>query len=780
MARKKSGGGGGGAIGAVALGVVALVATVPKEVWIGATVLGIIGFVIHLYLKSRKSSDTLAAADVATESIRSISRAPVSSTYREAFASTNRPDDTSSGFRIPTTPNELGTGRWIPPGQTVAIAGMTLSGGMVYVGTALATPHGENDPCLLDPSMSVAASGDFSERQTNYWPSYSQITPSARRAYLNWLAQGRRSPDADIGYVFLFFYGLERRAIVDASKDDEAQTDWPLIAHELRVLIDVYGDRSGSFRRYASDLLDLVQLADHPTKLYARSIPALSRSYDLPLYLRLALGQASVDEAPVPATLALAWARLAPDAYFRMPATRCAEQFEKLFVERYGQAFGAGMLLPRNRTKLKFIYKPASAGFRGYEEIELTFGDVPDVAVLTAPLVKLRLVIESATKELEAYSRFVGKNPESKSSLEGLLQLPAILWPESAQSAVQRFKERMGSGMLTLSFGELLSTLDAKTALSKERVFGLARALESINIAVEPDVLAGAKLPKPEDKVVLFSMPDMEPVSRATPAYQAALLTLELSSAVAAADGEFGVAEMSHLRQQIQSWSHLNSNHQRRLLAHLRLLTIAPVTLTALKKKLEALEPPARETIAAFMVTVVQADGTVTPAELKMLEKVYKALGFDSKRVLVDVHAVTSGNAPVMRTASAESGFNLDPGRIAALQRDSEKVSNLLAGIFTEEIAATSPTSEPEPDEVAKPEGLLGLDETHTALARMLLSRPEWSRADLLDVAADLELMLDGALEQLNDASFDNLDVAFTDGEDPVKVNKEVLEKIEA
>ena len=383
---------------------------------------------------------------------------------------------------------------------------------------------------------------------------------------------------------------------------------------------------------------------------------------------------------------------------------------------------------------------------------------------------------------IEAYSRFVGKNPESKSSLEGLLQLPASLWPDSAQSAVQRFKARMGSGMMTLSFQELLATLDAKTALSKDRVFGLARALESMNIAIEPDVLAGAKIPKPEDKVVLFSVPAGEPMSRGTPAYQAALLTLELSSAVAGADGEFGVAEMSHLRQQIQSWSHLTPNHQRRLLAHLRLLTIAPVSLTALKKKLEPLEPTAREAIAAFMVTVAQADGTVTPAELKMLEKVYKALGVESKKVFSDVHAVTSGNAPVTRTrtTSAESGFKLDPSRIAALQRDSEKVSNLLAGIFTEDISVATSASEPEPDEVAKPEGLFGLDETHTALARMLLSRPEWSRAELLDVAADLELMLDGALEQLNEASFDNLDVAFTDGEDPVKINKEVLEKIEA
>ena len=62
----------------------------------------------------------------------------------------------------------------------------------------------------------------------------------------------------------------------------------------------------------------------------------------------------------------------------------------------------------------------------------------------------------------------------------------------------------------------------------------------------------------------------------------------------------------------------------------------------------------------------------------------------------------------------------------------------------------------------------------------MLLSRPEWSREELLDVAADLDLMLDGALERINEAAFDTHDMAFLEGEDPVTVNSEILEKIEA
>lgn len=702
----------------------------------------------------------------------------------EPISATPASPPSRADFRIPPAPKGFGPATWIPCGQSVEVAGMSIPGGMIYVGTSLKTPFGDNDPCLINLSKAVSAHGDYTERQMGYWPNYSEIPGAARRAYLNWLANGRRDPEADIGYVFLFFYGLERRAIVDASKDTAAQADRPAIAEEIRRLLGIYGEKSNSFRRYASELLDLISLADHPPKLYERPIPAFPKTFELPLYVRLALGQAAVDATPVPAHLALAWAKLDPSVSLRTPAIRCSEQFDKLFQQKYTEAFGAGMALPRNRTKLKMVYQPASAGFRGHNEIKLTFGETPDVTALTAPLKKLQQIVDVATKELEPYSRYIGKNPDAKDSLEGVLQLPRSLWPESAQQALQALNTRIGGGMVVMTFQDVLSALGANSAFTKEKTLTLTRALETMNIGIEPDVAGGAKTPKPGDSVVLFNMPPGETGSHATPAYQAALLTLELAAAVASADGDFSATEINHLRQEVQSWSHLTPNHLRRLLAHLRLLMTSPVSLTSLKKKLDPLDASARETIAAFMATVAQSDGTVSPAEVKILEKVYKALGVEPKKVFSDIHAVASGTRPAAATAAQieETGFKLDPERIAALQQDTEKVSALLAGIFKEEETTSLPVSEPDTEAAQDetPKGILGLDESHTALARMLLSRPKWNREELMDVAADLDLMLDGALEHINEASFDTHDIPFTEGEDPIEINAEILEKIEA
>lgn len=699
------------------------------------------------------------------------------------------PGGPEKAFSIPKAPNIYGPGRWLPAGDDVEVAGLRIQGGLLYVGTSLSTPRGDNDPCLIDPRKPVAASGDYTERDMGYWPSYSEISPKARRSYLEWLAHGRRDPAAEIGYVFLYFYGLERRAIIDALNDPVAKRDWPAIAAELRRLLAIYGDKLGSFRGYAGSLLNLVQISEDSGKLYWQPVPEFPKSYELPLYVKLALGQCALDGVPVPPHLALAWVRLSPDTYLRTPATRCPDEFDRLFTEKYKQALGAGLSLPRNKTKLRLVHNPASAGFRGLGEISLSVEGIPDVTVLTAPVKKLLPIVEDATKELESFSRFVGKNPDAKASLEALLQLPATLWPASAQATVERLKTRMGSGMLTLTLKELLQALDSRVAPTNDRVRTLARTLETVNVGMEPDVLGGVKVPKADETIVLFHVPPGEPTSRSTPAYQAAVLTLQLSAAVAAADGEFGAAEIGHLRHHIESWTHLTPNHHRRLLAHLRLMMKAPVSLTSLKKKLEPLELSARETIAAFMATVAQVDGTVSPAEVKALEKVYKVLGVETKNVFSDVHAAAStGTKPSPKPQAAPTptptGFTLDTERIAALQRESDKVSALLSNIFREEeIVDAKPEfedSKPPEDDAPRPEGLLGLAEAHTAFARLLLTRQSWPRSELLDAAADLDLMLDGALEQLNEAAFDKFDMAFTEGDDPVEVNHEVLEQIAA
>jgi len=792
-------------------GVIALLASVPKEVWITLGVIGAIGAVLYFVGKSKSESAKNPPPQPRSTWSPPPPAAPTPSRAQSgaARAATSPQEPVSvytgapphSSHRVPAAPAGYGAATWIPPGQSVTVAGTSIPGGMVYVGTALRNPSGRPDPALIDPSKKVASRGEYTDRNLmGYWPSYSEISPEARRAYLQWLAGGRQDPMADIGYVFLFLYGLERRAILDGSGNDAAakaaEEDRPAIAKEVRRLLSIYGNRNGSFHRYGTEFLTVVEMSSFTDKLYAKPLPDFPEGHELPLYLRLALGQCAVDKVPMPAPLALAWVRVDPNIYLRTPATRCPEQFEVLFQREYLEKLNGGLVLPKNKTKLKFVYRAASAGLNEYGEIKLTFGDIPDVAVLTGPVKKLQVVAEAATTELDGYSRLLGRSPGAAKSLEGLLLLPPTLWPADARQKLDALLARMPRGMVTMKLQELAASLGDVQSLERNTVTSLARALEAVHVGMEPDVLHGAKTPKADDTVVLFSLPPGEPEGRSSATYQAAALTVQLATAVALADGDLGAEELRHLRQQIEGWSHLTPAHQQRLRAHMRYLVDAPPSLTVLKKKLEPLPAPAKEAIAKFMSVVAQADGQVSPAEIKMLEKVYKALGVDPQKVFSDVHAVAAAApggkrpaaAPVVTAPAgkpATAGFQLDAARVAALQQDTDKVSALLANIFTEEptepaVLQATPAAQPDEVEAEAPHGLMGLDGAHTSFVNQLISRPEWTREELLDLASDLDLMLDGALERINEAAFDAYDGPLTEGEDPVTINRDILEKVPA
>ena len=66
---------------------------------------------------------------------------------------------------------------------------------------------------------------------------------------------------------------------------------------------------------------------------------------------------------------------------------------------------------------------------------------------------------------------------------------------------------------------------------------------------------------------------------------------------------------------------------------------------------------------------------------------------------------------------------------------------------------------------------------------RRYKSRTEWEPAgffsDCLCNSTDFDLMLDGALENINESALDNLGEQIIEGDDLLEVNQSLLEKIE-
>jgi hypothetical protein len=180
---------------------------------------------------------------------------------------------------------------WVAEREAVMVAGFRIPG-RIYFGRGLSALRGDGaEPALIDPSLPVAASSvGFDPVSIPYWPSYSNIEPGARYAYLAWHAQGRTAPGAPISFVFLYFYGIERRILYDLGAKGGGDDEWASILAEVKRLLSIYG-ANNSFRGYASRFLDIAEAVRRSPDINGPPPEVAAQAYELPAGLKMGLGQ---------------------------------------------------------------------------------------------------------------------------------------------------------------------------------------------------------------------------------------------------------------------------------------------------------------------------------------------------------------------------------------------------------------------------------------------------------------------------------------------------------
>ena len=675
--------------------------------------------------------------------------------------------------------------------------------GMLYVGSGLPSVKewaAAVEPALIDPTLRVnTREADFEGRQMSYWPSYSGIPAPCRSAYLHWLAGGRCAAETYIGYVFLFFYGLERRALHESTRMDEPAPEIDAIRSDVERLLTLYG-RNDSFRRYASTFHGVSLLLRRSIDVGTLQPPTRRDGWELPPVVKLALGMLAVEEKPLPPEWALSWVMTAPEIGLRTPAQRCLEEFRELFLLRYRENFGDGVRLRPNKTRLKIEYHPASASFGG--AVTLT-ADLPDLTRTTATLDRLRSLADQCTQELDAYSRWVGRTGET-SSPPAVALLPAVLARGRGDATTRALGEWLES---QLSDREL-SLIDSSELLarwpsraegrpSRRELQTLSDFLASRGFGIEPDVTFGGTALNGSGRAVLFRLPTGTR-EQPSPTFEAAVVLLHLAAMVAAADGDVTIEEERHLMEHVEASLKLAAGDRIRLEARFRLLAAAPPTLARTKKGLDTIAEQDRRALGAFLVSLAGADGHLAPAEVKVLSKVYPLLGLEAQSVYSDVHELMSRqSAPAaepipVRRAELPQGFTiphlpedavpeqpveLDLEKVRAKLAETERVSHLLAEIFiNEQDAPPSPSPAPAPS--ADDYAVRGLDGAHSALLLRLAGSPSWERIRVERMADALGLFPDGALEVINEAAFEVCGAPLLEGDELLEVDQEVLREM--
>ncbi len=752
---------------------------------------------------------------------------------------------------------DLETACWLPPNVPTVVGTYTLPGGLVYVGEHLPKIKGGGvEPALIIPSLKVGRAAPAPETRGGYgyywsswyWSSYETLSAGRRRMYLEWLAGERQGP-VDEGCLFLFLYGLERRALAARQGKNASPGELAAIRTEVERLAARYPNLH-SFRQKASHFLSalgVLALMSDPTALPdAETLLRLPRggggSYysRLPVLLDVVLARFAAQKRFLPADYAWAWYLLDPEISPRTPALRCPDEMRGLFTRRYEDEFKDGGVRPRAiKTPVSVDYQPANPSLGGGL---LRVGDAAALLhrVSSTPLNKqIAPLAERCADELDGYSRALARDPSGRGTFPVLALLPAdVLQSHAGAAGLKNTLEAAAASapnaLVVLPARDLLahggaSWQPASGALAKSDAVLLAQAAEKLGFLLEPDVrVAGipANAFRPDGRVVVARRFAPAPAPAAVPdPAPTALAGLLAFVAREAAPPETAGAEKQQTTRREESWRLLDDclnrlppnvlstvSHDRlRLRARLLWLIENPEGIKPPRRNtLPELAPAVREQVADLLVFVALASGggATSLATIKTLVRAFVLLGLDESLVYAKVHGRATAAAPppaddlvsVAPASPARSGFALPPSSTvkrtphgkdkdvaAALDRnaiarslhESAKVSELLAGIFTDDENATA--NSPAPEAAAAPDEptVAGLDARHAELLARLRERNAWTAAEFAALAREAGLPLPaGALETLNDAALETIGETVLDGDDLLIVNRDVIQEM--
>jgi len=604
---------------------------------------------------------------------------------------------------------------------------------------------------------------------------------------------------------------------------------------EIQGLLAVYGGKSRSFKRYADELLDCIHAATLTDKAYENPATTIPCIQDRSRSIAVALGQAVSDRAPIPAWLALLWVQKSPDITLKSAAQRCKEQFETLFHQRYTERYGQGISVKPNRVRLELTYKASSLSIRGLRNFRIKGlagrpYQLPNVGLIRSLIDPIRTLCDEVTEELAPYSRLIAKSDDSSLLNAAYLTLPLTLWPASTREAFACLAREVISEPLALSISDLYRRLQLPIDHIKALTGPLSNALAVHNLGILPPLRASTA----HAMVVVYAAGE-EPSADGQTQLESTLAVLNLAAAVCFADQKFCDAEFDHLQRWINRQPGLNLGQVHHLKAHVLLAKVRGSAPGPMNKHLDQVSVESRSALGTMMVSLAAADGTITLGEVAILEKAYKLLGISGLHQEIHQHlhertrpadsealaqqsadkggidSSPAGSEPGVLPAAAtrqsgdplaerdipppQPGLVLNRDLIAAVQRDTYKVSKLLASVFDvqedERLADGSLSRDDEPaPEAATPDQvppvrdvspypqLPALGAKHAIFLQKALSRQVWNRSDLESLAKTMGLMLDGAIEIINEALDDEFHIIAFEGDDIIDINPSVHEHI--
>ncbi len=700
--------------------------------------------------------------------------------------------------------------KWLGSCDVLKANGFYINRPLTYRSNA-PCPH--TDPSEIDISLSVKES--YSSEPLPYWPFYAKLTSSQRFTYLKWLSAGCNLLPPEDGYLFIYYYGLERRALVD-------DTDHAIIFAEVQRLREVYQEcgsqrKRNSFMNYSSAFLWFLA-AHRPKEIKQKDVQRLAqltRSWNEEK-LAAALAWCSASKTPLPAWLAFVVAGESPQSQRSVVTKRAGEEFRTLFEKRYKTQHNKGIKLKSSKQILRIAYNPAS------EVIGEKSAEVDNPISIKSQFKSLSEIWNSCITDLRKLSTTRKSQQNQEMNVQVWDALPIELkdateHPSNDALCALVSDSVDAEGHVFIEAGQIAKTLGFEHRLryTTKQSKSLAVSMEYIGFAIEPDARLTGKGYQAASLVVVFPQ-----AYEGDPNYQrygAAACMMRLGISVAEADGSVDAIELKHICNHIEEAFDLNDHERRRLEALKTLLARTGSDITGLGKRLQSVvQPLGRQSIARLLMAVAASDGIVTEDEQIALKKCFRALGLTANTldtllhdlspkqhdelVTVAKNQVSAAGETIPQPLSTplhqiDHTVRLDKEAISRIMHETREVSSILAAamdIPSEESPLHSASVEDSvptksvgavivgsPGEITtnSPFNRTGVLVQYTAFLSELVTREQWPHNEANELARRHGHMLGGALESINQWSYEvHDDQLIYEDENGLEVQLDLLE----
>lgn len=615
------------------------------------------------------------------------------------------------------------------------------------------------------------------EQPLPYWPQYSELTPQQRGYYLAWLGLGKPRSLNEIGYVFLFFYGLERRALLDQRDIDHIIPECVDLSKKFTF--------SQSFNHYVSDFVAFL-IGSQINELEEQDIRRIFPEYEvLPSkYLEILLSWHQRQKIPIPWNLAYAVAVTSPGTIKTNVFRKTPSIFRKLFELTFKKAFPDGLPLDENEKQRHFNYHPASPTLKHYFPPGHSFSItllMPGESVSTSIFSIWSDCVNALKPMNNKLFKTDGKITRDVYSVIPLELKKEIQHPDhelwinliSSKAASDR------SPLVQISEIAPLIGIEERETLTPKQSKVLESTAFDIGYTLIPSLSLLGTSYKWKDIVTLFKNPDSE--NQLSENIEKVALIYQMAYAIAEYDESFSEKEQDFLSSSLKDRFRLQPVDIDYLKALNTVLEKRSPSINRIGKRLSKhLDSHQKLVLATFLSRLMFLENELGGDEHKILKTVYKSLNIEASVAedAIRQFLVSKSEEPISvftpkisRTGEKipdkiSPGITIDEMKLRQKIQETNDVKTILGEIFKQEqedtefknllesdmIGSTTviPTSFSDNTLPFSVESIMTLDQRYVPVLHEIMKSEEIDRDEFTNLVRNHNLMPEAVLDTIN------------------------------